>query len=765
MNAIRINDYKLIKLIGKGTFGDVYLTSNINNSKFYATKRIEFSKTENETSSKYLINEIKIMNELDHPNLIKLHKMLKSNNHFYFIMDYCNGGTLSSILTDYKLYFGRPFSQEIIQHFMIQIVDGLKYIHSKNIIHRDIKLDNILLDFDNIEDKKKLNLLSGKIKIIDFGLATNIGPNGKAKTYVGTPLNMDPNILKKYNKAGGYIRLQGYNQEADIWSLGTICFEMLTGEVLFKGEKIKDLVEQEDQGDYSIPINFELSKEIIDFLNSMIQYDGEMRLSADELSRHDFLVKDVKDFTYVKLDQISNKIENGMLILNIKHNSTIIDYIKNDKILGNPKEIEKEKIDINNTVSLINKKPKTIKYIRFDQNSSKKVPFVCPKDIEIGKRGYEILASPNRNRRRNISPEELESRDIEKLDLIGLKNYIPQENEKQENLGQNPINHYQNMKLLVNNKEMMKKYINNLLNEYKNAKDYFNKNKLKEQEIVAINKCLEIQTIKNKIESNSPYNSDKIPKPITPEFIYGYSKEERNQRFINILNKFYHDKRILEQKLNSERKYAITKNIISMYKKEEAQLKKINKIIKCLENISKNKWAPAPKYELESKYFQVEKISYKNCEFKIIFQVKKEDYIKDNINLKISFKVNEAKTLYKEIKLIMDNNYSDEWTCTLNSNEWKNIDNNIENFFITMESDNIFENSSKSIIKIDIRKVKIGKKISLKLSLLTINNNKSVINFVATPVIPKGEKYVTLETNKILILKYIYPAFQGNILT
>jgi len=576
---------------------------------------------------------------------------------------------------------------------------------------------------------------------------------------------MDPNILKNNNKTGGYEKLQGYNQNADIWSLGTICFEMLTGEVLFKGEKIKDLVEQEDQGDYSIPINFELSKEIIDFLNSMIQYDGEMRLSADELSRHDFLVKDVKDFTYVKLDQISNKIENGMLILNIKHNSTIIDYIKNDKILGNPKEIEKEKIDINNTVSLINKKPKTIKYIRFDQNSSKKVPFVCPKDIEIGKRGYEILASPNRNRRRNISPEELESRDIEKLDLIGLKNYIPQENEKQENLGQNPINHYQNMKLLVNNKEMMKKYINNLLNEYKNAKDYFNKNKLKEQEIVAINKCLEIQTIKNKIESNSPYNSDKIPKPITPEFIYGYSKEERNQRFINILNKFYHDKRILEQKLNSERKYAITKNIISMYKKEEAQLKEINKIIKCLENISNNKWAPAPKYELESNYFQVEKISYKNCEFKIIFQVKKEDYIKDNINLKISFKVNEAKTLYKEIKLIMDNNYSDEWTCILNSNEWKNIDNNIENFFITMESDNIFENSSKSIIKIDIRKVKIGKKISLKLSLLTINNNKSVINFVATPVIPKGQKYVTLETNEILILKYIYPAFEGKILT
>ena len=763
MNAIKINDYKLYKLIGKGTFGEVYLTSNIDNSKVYATKRIEFNINSNKTSSKYLINEIEIMKELDHPNLIKLYNLLKTNNHYYLIMDYCNGGTLSSILNKYKLFFGKPFSQEIIQHFMKQIVDGLKYIHSKNIIHRDIKLDNILLNFDNIEDKNNLNLLSAKIKIIDFGLATKISPEGIAKTYAGTPLNMDPNILKKYNKAGGYEKLQGYNQKADIWSLGTICFEMLTGEVLFKGENIKDLVEQEDQGDYSIPINFELSKEIIDFLNSMIQYEGNMRLSAEELSKHDFLVKDIKDFNMVKLDQISNKIENGMLILNIKHNSTIIDYIKSEKKLEKPKEIEKEKNYINKTVRISNKKLITNKYIRFNPISSKNVPFVCPKDMDIGKRGFEPLASPNRNRRRNIFPEE---REFQNFNLHELKNYFPQENEKQENWDQKPQNYLnQNMELLVNNKEMMLKYLNNLLNEYQNAKDYFNKNKLKEQEIVAINKCLEIKDIKDKIDSNSPYNSDNIPKPITPEFIYGYSKEERNQRFINILNKFYYDKRKLEQKINSERKYAITKNIIEEFKKKESQLKEINRTIKCLENNSKKKWAPAPKCIFESQNFQVEKISYENCEFKINFKIKIEDNIKDNINIKISFKINEAKILYKEVKLTMENNFTEEWTCTLNSNEWKNIDNNSENFILIMETDNIFENNSKSSIKIDIRKIKTGKKIDLKLSLLTMNNNKSIINFMAIPLIPKGKKYLAIERNKIFILKDIYPAFEGKIIT
>ena len=86
MDVIRVNDYKLIKLIGKGTFGEVYLTSNINNSEIYATKRIEINKDQNKTTSKYLLNEIKIMQALNHPNLIKLHNLYRTNNHFYLIL-------------------------------------------------------------------------------------------------------------------------------------------------------------------------------------------------------------------------------------------------------------------------------------------------------------------------------------------------------------------------------------------------------------------------------------------------------------------------------------------------------------------------------------------------------------------------------------------------------------------------------------------------------------------------------------------------------
>ena len=770
MNTIKINDYKLYKLIGKGTFGEVYLTSKTNNSIIYATKRIEISKDKNQykETSKYLLNEIEIMKELDHPNLIKLHNLYRTNNHFYFIMDYCNGGSLSSILNEYKLRFGKPFSQEIIQYFMIQIVDGLKYIHSKNIIHRDIKLDNILLNFDNIEDKNNLNLLSAKIKIIDFGLATKLSKNGIAQTWVGTPLYMDPNILKKYNKAGGYKKLQGYNQKADIWSLGTICFEMLTGEVLFKGENIEDLIQQEDQGNYSIPINFEISNEIISFLKSMLQYNGDNRLSAEELSKHNFLLKDAKNFAKINFQLMSNKIENGMLNFNIKHNSTLIQYIKNDEKclpkIGNSRfKKQKTNEEEKNNLIILNKKVSNqfistknpISNNYFSPSSPEKKSFISL-NLKNENRIFDALKSPQRFRIRQ------NSQDMNSPKLVDedLNNNITQLDKKQKHLIPPKFIRFTNLDSIGSKGE----YINNLLKEYKNAEDYFNKYKLKEQEIEAFNKCAEIKNIKDKIKSNFSYYFNNLPKPITPEFIYGCSKEERNRKFILVLNKYLNDKRILEQKLKHYSKYAIIKNIGEECNKNKTNLKKIDYIIKKLEKDFKNEWVPSPKYSLETKLCQVERISYENCYFEIKFKFKKEDYIQENINLKISFIISAKKALYKEAKLTMENKFSEEWSCILNSNEWKNIDNNSESFILVMETDKIFENNSKSSIKIDIRKIKTGKKICLKLSLLTKNNNKSVLNFIAIPVIPQGIRYIAQVRNKILTVKEFYPAFEGKIL-
>ena len=276
------------------------------------------------STKKYLDNEIKILKQLHHPHIVRFENLLASNSNYYLIMEYCNGGDLTGCLQKYKnLYHESTFSIDIVQYLMRQIVDAMKYIHSLKIIHRDIKLDNILLSFNNEQDKKNLNLLSASIKIIDFGLATKLEGLNLAYSVLGSPINMDPLILKKFDKAGGYKVLEGYNEKADIWSLGTVFYQLLTGEVLFLSHSMKELMKKVEEGNYVIPINKNFSKEAVSFLNCMLQYKPEDRLSINELEQHDFIVKNVNEFTQADFKQIFNKLDNKGLRINVKENKTI----------------------------------------------------------------------------------------------------------------------------------------------------------------------------------------------------------------------------------------------------------------------------------------------------------------------------------------------------------------------------------------------------------------------------------------------------------
>ena len=334
---IILNDYKLFNKIGKGSFGEVYLTQKGNDPNFLATKRMELKQL-NDNIKKYLNNELEIMKELNHPNVIRLVNIMNSTNHYYVIMEFCNGGSLSHCLKKY----GRPFSLEIIQYFMRQILEGLKYIHSHRIIHRDLKLDNILINFKNEKDRKEFNLLNSEVKIIDFGLSTKLGPDSLAATAAGSPINMDPLILKKYDKAGGFAKLQRYNEKADIWSLGTICYEMLTGDPLYKANSLEELIAKSKKGNYSLPITNNLTNEMISFLNAMLQHDYKNRYSAEELLKHDFIVKDAKDFTQPDLNLIASKINGFNIEVNPINNTTMWNvFNKKDKEQNKDWEIYK----------------------------------------------------------------------------------------------------------------------------------------------------------------------------------------------------------------------------------------------------------------------------------------------------------------------------------------------------------------------------------------------------------------------------------------
>jgi serine/threonine protein kinase len=275
--------------------------------KKYATKKIDREEVEKGEGIKYLKNEIIILQYLRHPNIVRFEEVKKTKKHYYIVMEYCNGGELSKALEKYIEKYGKPFSEEIVQHLMRQIIDAFKFMHERKIIHRDVKLDNILLNYETEEDKKNLNLMKAQVKIIDFGFSCKIDKSGLQFTALGSPINMDPIILKKLNASSKKERQLGYNQKADIWSLGTICYEMLIGKSAFDADDMEDLVNKIENGSYNVPTN--LSHEVVSFLNGMLQYEGNNRLTADQLSRHAFLTKNVKDFTPLSLNK-TNKVMN-----------------------------------------------------------------------------------------------------------------------------------------------------------------------------------------------------------------------------------------------------------------------------------------------------------------------------------------------------------------------------------------------------------------------------------------------------------------------
>ena len=331
MINFRLNDFHFVRLLGKGSFGEVYLGRKDGANKEYAIKQMPRN---NPKIVKNLQNELGILKNIKHKNIINYVTTIPNRSYYFIITEYCNGGTLTQCLLKYIEIYGRAFPEGIVQYLMRQIVDAIKYLHSKRIIHRDIKLDNILVHFENEYDKMNLNMLKATIKIIDFGISKYLDPSGVRHSISGSVDNMDPIILKScYEKVCLKIsKLLSYNEKADIYSMGTVCYEMLVGHRVFQNNNNFDLLERlVEEGNYHVPKY--LSKESISFLNGMLQYDCARRQSAEVLSNHPFLTKNVKDFKSMNYTQIGHKLDGQGLKINIKFNQTIYDiYQENYQI-------------------------------------------------------------------------------------------------------------------------------------------------------------------------------------------------------------------------------------------------------------------------------------------------------------------------------------------------------------------------------------------------------------------------------------------------
>ncbi|KAF9438396.1 Suppressor of Sensor Kinase (SLN1) [Entomortierella beljakovae] len=212
--------WQMAKYIGSGTFGTVYLGTNSDTGELIAVKEIRFQNA-SMALVKSIRDEMKVMKMMNHPNIVRYDNIEVHRHKVFIFMEYCQGGSLADLLEH-----GRIENEQFIKFYTLQMLKGLAYLHHKNVVHRDVKPDNILLDHN------------GNIKFVDFGAAKILAKNQRTRTHGrssaesinvgvganslnGTPMYMAPEVIKNGEK--------GRKGSMDIWSMGCCVLEMATG--------------------------------------------------------------------------------------------------------------------------------------------------------------------------------------------------------------------------------------------------------------------------------------------------------------------------------------------------------------------------------------------------------------------------------------------------------------------------------------------------------------------------------------------------------
>lgn len=308
MADLKLQNYKISKQrIGKGSFSTVYKAINKNN-KLVAIKKIYLDNTKNQTS---FLKEFNLMRKLNHINIIKVYDIIIENKYnIYLILEYFKNGDLSVFLKDKYL------DETYIQHYSIHLKDGLEYLLSKNIIHRDIKPQNILVSDENI------------LKICDFGFARYFTEDIMLGTICGSPLYMAPEIMYK----------KSYTTKSDLWSLGIIIYEMAFKDVPYKGNNIIELIQNIKTKNLNFPSNNILSNDCIDIITGLLQKNPKNRYEWNDFFKHKWFSKNL----------IQQK-ENNLLEISMSE-PNFIQEIENN--LSNIKSFKYKSIceDINNSI-------------------------------------------------------------------------------------------------------------------------------------------------------------------------------------------------------------------------------------------------------------------------------------------------------------------------------------------------------------------------------------------------------------------------------
>jgi len=282
-----MENYKKLRKIGQGAFGKVFLVKSRLNREQYVLKEIEID-PRNPKARKVALDEVHFMEMMNHPNIISVVEYFEAGGILYIIMQYADGGDLERMIKDQRAK-RKPFSEELVMSWIIQMCLALKHVHDKKILHRDIKTPNIFLTKDHC------------VKLGDFGVARTLeNTKANAQTTIGTPYYFSPEVCQS----------RPYNHKSDMWALGVVAYELTTLKRPFEGQNIFELARHVVHN-RPAPVPNDFSPGLQTLIYALLEKDHRNRPSVNQVIKSPFVRNYMKKLIEIRKGSLTGKSLTG----------------------------------------------------------------------------------------------------------------------------------------------------------------------------------------------------------------------------------------------------------------------------------------------------------------------------------------------------------------------------------------------------------------------------------------------------------------------
>ena len=494
----KIKDFEILKELGCGSFGRVFLARHIKTKVLYAIKAIDKQNKTNQNEKPYFRRELEVMYKIHHPNVVKLFGHFEDNKYCYFIMEYLSKGNVYNLINMDKK---KLLSINVVATIMKDVISATYFLHNMNppIIHRDIKPENVLLNEGMIA------------KLTDFGWSNYIQEDKERKTVCGTPIYLAPEIIKE----------KGHDKRVDIWCIGVLLFELTTGHVPFQGNNIETL--KSNILHLKIAWPKEINPDAKDLISKILKIDPNQRISLEEMLEHPFFLKIFPDAPKCLILPDPN-IQYKTYIVS-KDDPKVWDPVQNNTYLNKP----------------ISSGPSDNTSHKNNNNNNKKEPqdkyTILQEKYENLKRDYYQFKSSNQSLNEIEELKRKIKEKNEKIEQLMKKNKIEEDDKDLKNKCNNLENENNDLRNQVLTfekkiKEQQSQSIDSKINDFRNSLV----NNDKEYDFA-------FEELKNHLNKETRQNLNELIRTKDIE-IAKYKEEEKERRekekkkYTNLINKY-----------------------------------------------------------------------------------------------------------------------------------------------------------------------------------------------------------------------------------